>query len=334
MDNIQMESFVKALATAFPDKGGSDKLSRQEKVEMLKAIASDTAEAAIARKAYAKSRAAVLLPLLDVQSTVRKIFTPEVLDANANATYPISFDYTEMAAFMPKYGGAVITQVEGDEIGIPTFGIEGGARYKIDIARQGRIDVAEESMRLMKNRIVAKEEFAGWRTIKGALSGFNSNQTVYCSGGVENFHSFSKKAINSMYVQMDVQRRQGTQLFVSPRSYGDIREWSQSSIDFLTQREIFQNGGLVGGNIWDMSLNKVYDSTLVADSEAYLFDTKTFGKMPIRQALETYEDPTAILQWEIGVLGRELVGFGVTDSWAIVKASLDSTHTATACSIL
>lgn len=333
MENKDMEAFVKALATAFPDKSGKDGLSREKKVELLQAIAAQTPEGNAARSEYAKSRAAALLPLINTQSTVRKIFTPEVLAAGANSTYPISFDYTEVASFMPKYGGAVVSILEGDEIGIPTFGIEAGARYKMDIALEGRLDIAEESMRLLKNRVIAKEEFAGWRTIKGSLSGFNSAQTVYCSGGVEAFSNFTKKAINSMYVQMDIQRRQGTQLFVSPRSYGDIREWSQNSIDFLTQREIFQNGGLVGGNIWDMSLNKVYDSSLVADSEAYLFDTKTFGKMPIKQELQTYEDPTAILQWEIGVLGREKVGFGVTDSWAIVKAVMASTHTGTACSV-
>lgn len=333
MDAKELEVFAKALASAFPEKK-EDKLSLEQKTELLKAIASDTPEGVAARKEYAKSRAAVLLPQIDVQSTVRKIFTPELLGPGANSTYPISFDYTEVASWMPKYGGAVVNILEGDEIGIPTFGIEAGARFKMDIAREGRLNIAEEAMRQLKNRIVAKEEFAGWRTIKGALSGYNTNQTVYCSGGVENFHAFSKKAINAMYVQMDVQRRQLTDLFVSPRSYGDIREWSQSSIDFLTQRDIFTNGGLPGGQIWDISLNKVYDSSLVSDAEAYGFDTKTFGKMPIKQALQTYDDPSAILQWEIGVLGRELVGFGVTDSWAIVKAVMDSNHAGTACSVL
>lgn len=329
-----MDAFVKALAAAFPDKNQPSKLSTKEKQELLKAIAGQTPEHNAARAEYIKSRAAVLLPLIDSQSTVRKIFSTEVLPLGSNSTYPVSFDYTEVASYMPKYGGAIVNLLEGDEIAIPTFGIEGGVNYKMDIAAEGRIDIADESVRLFKNRIIAKEERAGWQTIKGALSGFNANQTVYCSGGVEPFHAFSKKAINSAYVQMDIQRRQGSQLFVSPRSYGDIREWSQSSIDFLTQREIFQNGGLVGGNIWDMSLNKVYDSALVADSEAYLFDTRTFGKMPIKQELVTYENPVAILNWEVGILGRERVGFGVTDSWAIVKVVMDATHTGTACSVL
>ena len=137
-----------------------------------------------------------------------------------------------------------------------------------------------------------------------------------------------------MQVQMDKQRRQLTHIFASPTSIGDIREWSSSQVDFNTQREIFVNGGLPNGKIWDVQLVKVYDSALVGDDAAWGFDTRTLGVMPIQKELETYEDPVAILQWQIGIMARERVGFGVTDSWAMVKASLDNSHLGTACSVV
>ena len=338
VNDKNIESLVKALGSAFASEEKTS-VPKDEQVKMLKAIASNDDDGKAARKRYAESRAEVLLPLLDVQSTARMIFRPEVLEPGAQANYPISFDYTEVGGYLPKLGGAVTRITEGDEIYIPTFGIEGAVRYSLDVAQQGRIDIASEQMRLLKNRIIAKEEYAAWRLVKGIMSGLNATQTVFCSGvngagSTENFHSFSKKAVNSLYVQMDIQRRQLTDVFLSPRSLGDIREWSTTTIDFLTQREIFQEGGLPSDAIWDIKLRKVYDSKLVDNTAAWGFDVRTYGKMPILRPLETFEDPTAILQYEVGVLGRERVGFGVTDSWAVVLATLDSTHAATACSSL
>lgn len=331
IEDKSVEALAQLLQKAMASQTGTDKgISRAEQMALMKAVASDPE----ARKKYASSRAEVLLPLIDVQSTARSIFKTEVLAAGAQANYPISFDYTELASYLPKLGGNVTRITEGDEIYIPTFGIEAAARYSMDVAEQGRLDIASEQMNLLKNRIIAKEEYAAWRLIKATLSGVNANQTVYCSGTTENFHSFSKKAINSLAVQLDLQRRQLTDVYVSPRSLADIREWSNQQVDFLTQREIFQAGGLPNDSIWNFKLHKVYDSTLVGNDSAWGFDTRTFGKMPILKELETFEDPTAILQWQIGVLGRERVGFGVTDSWAFAKAVMDSTHVSTACSVV
>jgi len=334
MNEKEIEALAQMLTKASASKEEKSTVSREEQVELLKAIASKDEDGSVARKKYAESRASVLLPLLDVQSTARMIFQPELLPAGSQANYPISFDYTEIAGYLPKLGGAVTRITEGDEIYIPTFGIEGAVRYSLDVAQQGRIDIAAEQMRLLKNRIVAKEEYAAWRLIKAIHSGVNTNQTVYCSGTTENFHSFSKKALNSLYVQMDTQRRQLTDVFVSPRSLGDIREWSNTTIDYLTQREIFQNAGLPNDTVWDLKIRKVYDSSLVDNTAAWGFDVRSYGKMPILRQLETFEDPTAILQYEVGVLGRERVGFGVTDSWAVVKAVMDSSHAATPCANL
>lgn len=330
MDEKKIEFFAQALSKAFASQPVDNSISREEQVELLKAIASDPT----ARATYAKSRAEILLPQIAVQSTARKIFMEETLAPGSQANYPIDFDYTEVASWLPKIGGVVTRITEGDEVFIPTFAVEAAVRYSMDIAENGRLDVAARQMEMLKNRILAKEETAAWRLIKATFSGVNANQTVYCSGSSENFHSFSKKALNKLSVQMDVQRRQLTDVFVSPVSLGDVREWSNTTIDYLTQREIFQNGGLPNNQVWDIRLNKVYDSTLVGDAAAWGFDVRSFGKMPIAKTLVTYEDPTAIQTWEVGVQARERIGLGVTDSYAVVKAILDSTHVGSACSSL
>lgn len=343
MNEEQIKTLAEALHKTFGSKAGGEKeLSLDEKREMLKAIASDDE----AREAYIKSRAQVLLPLVPVQSTVRRIFATENLAPGAQATYPINFDYTEVGGWLPKLGGVFTQVVEGDEIIIPTFGIQAAVRWSMDIAKDGRVDIAENATAELGSRITAKEEFAGWATITGVFGSVNTDQTVYCSGQTgdgggtpENFQAFTKKAVALMLTQMDIQRRELTDIYASPRSIHEVKQWSSNQIDFTTEREIFQNGGLPGteqfgpngGVIWNINLNKVYDSNIVPDSEAWGFDSNKFGKMPIREELNTHEDPTAILNWQVGVLARERVGFGVTDSYAVVKAIMDATHTTVSC---
>lgn len=327
---------LKAVAS----KQGQKPMSVAEQKQLFKSIAGVTDEAKKARTAYAESRAAYLLELIPMQSTVRKIFKVEDLGVDAQPEYPISFDYTNLASFMPKFGGNVVRVVEGDILYVPTFGIEGAVRYSMDIAEQGRLDLGALSLSQLRDQIVLREEQAGWATIKGSFSGVNSNQTVYCSGTTENFHNFTKKAVNKMLTQMDINRRALTDIYASPRSIHDVKEWSNNQIDFTTQREMFLNGGLPGtqqfgvdgGRIWDINLTKVYNSNLVSDSEAWGFDGQKYGVMPIRKGLMTYEDPVAILQWQVGIMARELVGFGTLDSWSAVKASLDASHLGSACS--
>lgn len=326
--DVQTEVLARAIASALGKDKTLETMSEAEKRNLLMSIASSDD----ARKEYIRSRASVILPLIDVQSTVRSIFTPETLAPNAQSSYPISFDYTEVASYMPKFGGIATHVLEGDELYIPTWGIDAEVEWSMDIAEQGRVNIAENATNLLKNRIIAKEERAGWQTIKTTLTGiagvngFNSSQVVYCSGGVQAYNYFSKKAVNDMSVQMDLQRRHLSDLYVSPRSYGDIRGWQQNSIDYLTQREIFVNGGLPDGRIYDIQLHKVYDNQIIADDEAYGFDVRTYGKMPIKKELITVENPVSILQWRVGIMAREIVGFGVTDSWAVVKGKMLSAH--------
>ena len=206
--------------------------SHEEKVAMFKAIASDET----ARKAYTGSRADVILPLVREQSTVRSIFKQEVLEPGAQSSYPINFDYTQFAAYLPKMGSTIARIIEGDEMFIPTFQIEAGVRYPIEIAEEGRLDLEGQQTLVLKDKIVANEELAGWGAIKGILSGYGSfpgvygKQTVYCSGnsvdGVGSpvsFGYFSKDAINKMMIQMDKQRRVMNDIFISPSREGQSR---------------------------------------------------------------------------------------------------------------
>ncbi len=46
-----------------------------------------------------------------------------------------------------------------------------------------------------------------------------------------------------------------TDLYVSPEDAADIREWTDTDIDPVTRREIFQAAGM--GSLWNVNLNEV-----------------------------------------------------------------------------
>ena len=87
-------------------------LTFEEKVKLFKATASSPK----ARQEYAQSRAAVILPLIEAQSTIRAIFTPEQLPPSAEARYDIPFEDINCCWTMPQIGGIPQIQVEGAEI--------------------------------------------------------------------------------------------------------------------------------------------------------------------------------------------------------------------------
>lgn len=65
----------------------------------------------------------------------------------------------------------------------------------------------------------------------------------------------SKELINRMIVGFKRTGRTLTDLYVSPEDAADIREWTDTDIDPVTRREIFQAAGM--GSIWNVTLHEV-----------------------------------------------------------------------------
>lgn len=65
----------------------------------------------------------------------------------------------------------------------------------------------------------------------------------------------SKELINKMMVGFKRIGRTLTDLYVSPEDAADIREWTDTDIDPVTRREIFQAAGM--GSIWNVSLHEI-----------------------------------------------------------------------------
>lgn len=287
-------------------------LNFDQKVKLFKA----TAASAKARGEYALSRAQVILPLLEEQSTIRRIFRPEVLPPGAQSTYDIPFDDINCCWTMPQIGGIPQVQVEGTEIYVSTFGLDAAVQYQMDVARQGRFQVGERATALLKNKVIEQEELAGWSLVKAHAAVLPAEQKV--SGSALDLDVF-----NDLVTKGDIQRRVITDLFVSPLRFSDLRDWVTTTDHPESLKDkAFSQAGLA--SVWDVNVSKVYNSNLVANNKAYGFgqrDGFTYGVMPIRDALQTYDNPIAIMEWKIGIMAREVLGFGVLDDKGLYEVT-------------
>ena len=66
---------------------------------------------------------------------------------------------------------------------------------------------------------------------------------------------FSKELMNKMVTGFERIGRKLTDLYISPEDMADIREWTDTDIDPVTRREIFQAAGM--GSIWNVTFHVV-----------------------------------------------------------------------------
>ena len=290
-----------------------NELSFAEKVELFQATASSPK----AREEYAQSRAKVILPLIEEQSTIRNIFKPEQLPPGSQALYDIPFDDIEACWTMPQIGGIPQIQVEGTEILVTTFGLQAAVEYQMDIAREGRFQVGELATKLLLDKVVRQEELAGWSLIKSHAAVVPADQKVAAS-------ALDVTAFNDIVTKGDILRRKITDLYVSPSRYSDLRSWVTTSTHSERLKDTaFSGSGM--NDVWDVRIHKVYNSDLVANNKGYAFgqrDGFTYGVMPVRQTLQTFDNPMSLINgWKIGIMAREVLGFGVLDDKGLIEVT-------------
>lgn len=236
-----------------------------ENLNQLKELFKATASDETAQKAVAQAISVPILQLVRDASLARQLFTVEVLEAGAQASYPIADDFEAPVWLLPKVGAVPQNYIEvaGEEVYVPTFRISTSFDWALRYAREGRIDIAQRAMRNAARAIVDYEEESAWRVLAPAatsafpgkgLLGPRPAPLVEISGSVA-AGFLSKELINQMMVKMKRNRRTLTDLYVAPEDMADIREWSDSQVDDITRREIFVGSGMNG--IFGVKLHEV-----------------------------------------------------------------------------
>jgi hypothetical protein len=269
-----------------------------------------TAEDAELRQAFAASLAIPVLKTIAPQTSVRDIFMVDELPAGSLAEYPIDLDDIETAVVMPRVGAIPQNIVVGDSLIVPTFEVANSVEWKLTFVRDARYNIVERALEKLAESFIRAEEKAGWDTIRGAIQASNTLTTAETA--------LTKKLFNQLVTEMRaVSGYNPTVVYVSPRRASDIRSWTQTMIDPVTQREIFMAGGI--GSVFNVEIREL---RTLGDNEVFVFDTSKLGVMPIRTRLQTHDDPTAIKRIRAGVLAFEEIGFAVIDKKAMMYVNL------------
>ncbi|MBV5346634.1 hypothetical protein JZU46_00155 [bacterium] len=220
--------------------------------------------------AYKEFAAALTTPILqkiELESIMRQLFSVERLAPGAQAVYPIAEDFEIPVWVLPGLGYAAQNFIEGigEEVYVPTFTINSSADWKITYARDSRIDIAQRAAFRVAKDLANYEEECGWRVIvPAATSAFSGKGLLGArpapiyevpAAATTGAGYLSKELVNKMMVGFKRIGRTLTDLYVSPEDAADIREWTETDIDPITRREVFQAAGM--GSIWNVSLHEV-----------------------------------------------------------------------------
>jgi hypothetical protein len=243
-------------------------MDKQKLAELFKATAAfDTPEGVEAYKAFAQALTVPILQEIRDASIMRQLFAVERLAPGAQAVYPVADDFEIPVFVLPGLGYIAQNFVEGvgEEVYVPTFSISASADWKVTYARDSRIDIPERAARNTARAIADFEEESGWRVIvPGGTTNFAGqgllgprNAPIYqVPAGATGEKFLSKELINLMMVGMKRVRRSLTDLYISPEDAADIREWTDTQVDPITRREIFQAAGM--GTVWNVNLHEVF----------------------------------------------------------------------------
>jgi len=242
-------------------------MERKEMQELFRATAEvHTPEGLAAYRAFAAALTTPILQKIELESIMRSMFAVERLAPGAQAVYPVAEDFEIPVWVLPGLGYVAQNFIEGigEEVYVPTFTIDASADWKLTYARDSRIDIASRAAARVAKDLANYEEECGWRVIMPAATSAFSGKGLLGSRPAPLYEIdpsstgagyLSKELINKMIVGFKRTGRTLTDLYVSPEDAADIREWTDTDIDPVTRREIFQAAGM--GSLWNVQLHEV-----------------------------------------------------------------------------
>jgi hypothetical protein len=280
------------------------------------------------------------------------IFEPIRLAQGATPEFPLDFlapgtEKDFVAYTIPNHGYVPERHIESDYVMVPTYDVGASIDWLLKYARDARWDVVGRAMEVLEGQFVKKLNDDGWHTLLAA--GVDRNIVVFdsdASGG-----QFTKRLVSLMKTVMrrngggnsaSNNRGQLTDLYVSPESMEDIRNWGIDQVDEVTRREIYTAA--------DGTLNRVFGINLhdldeLGEGQEYqlFFENVLNGSvpsgdaeivvgldmrkrdsfiMPVREEVQIFEDDTLHRQKRAGFYGWGEQGFAVLDNRRVLIGSL------------
>ena len=313
----------------------------------------DVNVAAAAQREFAKALELPLRKGVLVGNIIGEIFETLPVEAGATTEYPLDLispglEGEHVAYTNPGHGRIPERSVEGDYVMIPTYTIASSVDYLLRFAREARWDIVGRAMQVLEAGFTKKMNDDGWHTLLAA--GVDRNILVFDADATSGL--FSKRLVSLMQTVMrrnsggnsaSVGRGRLTDLYTSPESFEDVRNWGFDQIDDSTRRDIY-NAPVEGNptlNIFGVTLHSLdelgegqeYQSYFTSDLggavqasdvEVLIGLDQSMNDsfvMPIKQQLQIFEDPTLHRQQRAGYYGWAELGFGVLDNRRILLGS-------------
>ena len=311
----------------------------------------NTAQAA--QREFAKALELPLRKGVLAGDVLGNIFETITVEAGSSTEFPLDLispgmEGEHIAYTNPGHGRIPERAVESDYVMIPTYSITSSIDYLLRYAREARWDIVGRAMQVLEAGFTKKLNDDGWHTLLAA--GVDRNILVYDGDATRGM--FSKRLVSLMQTVMrrnaggntgSANRGRLTDLYVSPEALEDVRNWGLDQIDEVTRREIYTatEGGapitrIFGVNLHDLDelgqgqeYQVFFEGDLAGDLHAS-DDELVIGLdqsandsfvMPVKEALQVYEDPTLHRQQRAGYYGWMEMGFGVLDNRRILLGS-------------
>jgi hypothetical protein len=311
----------------------------------------NTAQAA--QREFAKALELPLRKGVLAGDVLGNIFETITVEAGSSTEFPLDLispgmEGEHIAYTNPGHGRIPERAVESDYVMIPTYSITSSIDYLLRYAREARWDIVGRAMQVLEAGFTKKLNDDGWHTLLAA--GVDRNILVFDGDATRGM--FSKRLVSLMQTVMrrnaggntgSANRGRLTDLYVSPEALEDVRNWGLDQVDEVTRREIYtaNEGGapitrIFGVNLHDLDelgegqeYQVFFEGDLAGDLQAS-DDELVVGLdqsandsfvMPVKEALQVYEDPTLHRQQRAGYYGWMEMGFGVLDNRRIILGS-------------
>lgn len=312
-------------------------LTDKDKRFLFKEMAKNTSQAKAMRTDYAAVQSEVLQPILSEESFVERIFT-RIDTGGEQITFPIRSKKVRSAWYSTGTDSVPQRTTEMKETHFNSFSLEAGIDWNLNLMKTGNIQLIDDQFDDMIGDLAYKVNYSGMALIKwaervGDLGAIN--RITSAPGGGAKLSLPVVRGITTFLEKRTEGRVTATDIFLSTSRYNELIELSQfasagagniavgqpSVVEFSLpekQREKLYEGGIEGLSsffipAFNITLHKVRRNEFINDDKAYIFDKKTFGKMPVDEELETMEDDSGKKRFRMGVISRQKQGFGISD---------------------
>lgn len=319
-----------------------------KEIELLRSTASqDEKVASEQKKALAETIQSAWVQGVLEPDTLGTIFTRIDLPAGVDAKFPLDFyspskegDY--VAFHIPKTGALPDRIISGDEIRVATYKVGNAIKWSLDYARDARWDVIARAIEVYTNGFVRKMNDDGWHALLACAAVNSVTSDSAASAGV-----FSKQLLLNLMAafkrQTGGRNSRCTDVFLSPEAINDIRAFSDTLVGDLMVRELVQMGEDQIPMLYGVRLHELQELGVGQEYQGYLVNTlgaslasggdnefcvafdlmhRDSFVMPVREDMQTFDNPALHRSCEMGVYGWLEVGFACLDGRRVRLGSL------------